>query len=192
MLKEINEYKEIENEFFELDKANKIALIKLHFNKPSEVFDTNALTKTPVLSDDFMDWILSSFKYAPKNYKLHLDVSFEDYEEYDEKKLEEIFVKNLILEVKKQNREFSLKKKIAISLLITGVLLLISMIILLNVLKEDNLLKQVFQYVFDIGTTVVIWEALTILLVENSESKSKRAALIKKFSKITFSKSHVE
>ena len=97
----LRRYQNIESEFFELDQENKKALMKLEFDKPSSIFDKNAVTKIPVLSDEFLSWIIASFEYAPKNYKIDLDIAFEDMENYNGEELKEIFFKNLILEAKR-------------------------------------------------------------------------------------------
>lgn len=62
--------KDNEENFFDLDKENKIALMKLEFDNPNDIFDLNSITKTPLLNDDFIDWLKCSFEYAPDKYKI--------------------------------------------------------------------------------------------------------------------------
>lgn len=182
----IENFNNIENEFFELDHEKKIALMRLNFDKPSDIFDTNAITKLPVLSDDFIDWVKASFEYAPKKYTIDLDVSFKDMEGYSEEELKSIFFKNMILESKKAVKKISLKNKIAISLIIIGVTLLVGMILLLSLWKDGGALKEVISYVLDIATTVTIWEAMNILIVENKERRTYYKNLIKRYGDIKF------
>ena len=49
-----DEFKTIEEEFFDLDKQNKKAKMKLEFARPSDLFDNIAITKIPVLTDEFL------------------------------------------------------------------------------------------------------------------------------------------
>lgn len=182
----IENFNNIENEFFELDHEKKIALMRLNFDKPSDIFDTNAITKIPVLSDDFIDWVKASFEYAPKKYTIDLDVSFKDMEGYSEEELKSIFFKNMILESKKAFKNISLKNKIAISLIIIGVTLLVGMILLLSLWKDGGTLKEVISYVLDIASTVTIWEAMNILIVENKERRTYYKNLIKRYGDIKF------
>lgn len=63
------------------------------FASPKEIFDTNAMTKIPVLSDGFLDWIRVAFDYAPNKYRIDLDIGFDDMGGYDEGQLSEIFKK---------------------------------------------------------------------------------------------------
>lgn len=105
----------IENDFFELDHENKKALMKLEFEKPSDIFDKNAITKMPFLSDDFLEWVKSAFGYAPKRYKIDLVITFDNLENYSEEELRNIFFKNLILEGKKALEDNGSKNKIALT-----------------------------------------------------------------------------
>ena len=43
MKKQFKEFLDIEKEFYELDKENKIAYMKLEFDKPSDIFDQNTI-----------------------------------------------------------------------------------------------------------------------------------------------------
>ena len=188
MIKLAEDFKNIENDFFELDHENKKAHMKLSFSKPSDIFDVNSITKLPVLSDDFNDWIKSSFEYAPRKYKIDLDIGFDDMEGYEEEQLKEIFHKNMLLEGKKNLKQTALKNKIALGLVITGLISLIAMILLLSLWKDGDVAKEIVSYVFDIATTVTFWEAMTILIVENKEKRDLTKNFIRKYDSITFHK----
>jgi len=180
--------KNLENEFFELDHINKIAYMKLEFNKPSDIFDVSSITKTPIFSDDFVEWIYSAFEYTPNKYKLNLDVSFNEMENYTSEQLKNIFDKNIALEFKKHERKAFSKNKIAYSLIGLGVLSLLAMLLITYLWIGENVLKSIFTYVFDIATTVTIWEAMTILIVENKERRSQIVSLVKGVDAIKFEK----
>ena len=188
MIKLAEDFKNIENDFFELDHENKKAHMKLSFSKPSDIFDVNSITKLPVLCDDFNDWIKASFEYAPRKYKIDLDIGFDDMEGYEEEQLKEIFHKNMLLEGKKNLKQTALKNKIALGLVITGLISLIAMILLLSLWKDGGVAKEIVSYVFDIATTVTFWEAMTILIVENKEKRDLTKNFIRKYDSITFHK----
>ncbi len=181
-------FENIENEFFELDHENKKALMKLEFEKPSDIFDKNAITKMPVLSDDFFEWFKSAFGYAPKRYKIDLVITFDNLENYSEEELKNIFFKNLILEGKKALEDNGSKNKIALSLIGIGILFLVGMILLKGLWTDGGIFGEIVSYIFDIATTVTIWEALTILIVENKEKRDLAKNFIKKFDSISFVK----
>lgn len=182
----IYQYRNIEDEFFDLDHANKKALMKLEFNRPSDIFDKNAVTKLPVLSDDFLDWVRASFEYAPRNYKIDLDIAFTEMEGYSEEQLRDIFFKNMLLEGKKSLQTTHVKNVIALGLAITGLVLLVSMILLMSLWKDGGIAKEIVSYIFDIATTVTFWEAMTIWIVENKEKRELTGNLIRKYDSITF------
>lgn len=183
----LKELLNVENEFFDLDYNKRIAYMHLEFDKPSDIFDLNSKTKLPVLSDDFMEWIASAFDYAPKKYKIDLDVSFTDMEGFDNDALQAIFKKNMMLEFKENEGKARTKNNIAFSLIGIGVIFFITMLLINNLWINGGLIKDIFKYVADIATTVTFWEAMTILVVENKERRSYMKNLIGRFSSIRFS-----
>ena len=184
----IKEMLMVEEDFFELDKEKKIAKMKLHFPKPSSIFDENSLTKTPMLSDDFFDWVKLAIQYPPRNYKLDLDISFDDMEGYTSEALQDIFEKNVALEFKRLNRETNSKNLLAMGLILIGVLFFVLTMIMNRLWTGENLAKEIISYVADIATTVTFWEALTILVVENKEKRDSAVSLAKRFGDINFHK----
>ena len=182
----MEEYKNIEGEFFVLDHEKKIAYMELEFDKPSDIFDTNAITKMPILSDDFLEWIESAFSEAPRKYWIDLRISFLDFEGYDEEQMKTIFLKNMVLEFKKNHEKARVKNHLAYSLLGIGICLFIAMMLITNLWKDGGLVKDIFAYIADITTTVTIWEAMTILVVENKERRTYMKNLLSRFSSLRF------
>jgi hypothetical protein len=178
----------VEEEFFDLDKEKKIAYMNLEFNTPKDIFDAPSLTKTPILNDDFMDWLQTAFAYAPKGYKIALDVAFDDLASYEEKDLERIFLLNMALEFKKTRNQSRRKNWIAYSLIGLGVLFFAAMMIMNHLWVDGGVPKEVIGYIADIATTVTFWEAMTILIVENAERRSYLANLARRFESIAFRK----
>ena len=188
MKKELKEFIGIEDDFFDLDKVNKIADMKLEFKKPTDIFDINSISKMPILSDDFISWIASSFDMAPQGYKINLEVSFDDLEGYDNDTLKNIFRKNMMLEFKKTREKAHTKNLIAFSLIGIGVIFFIAMFLIVNLWENGGVAKDIFTYIADIATTVTFWEAMTILVVENKERRSYMKNLYSRFSNIEFKK----
>lgn len=93
MKNRINNIINVESEFYELDHEKRRVLMKLEYNKVSDLFDKNILTKTPMLNDEFSDWVKCSFEYAPRKYKIDLDISFNDMEGYSSEEMKDIFFK---------------------------------------------------------------------------------------------------
>lgn len=186
MKENINELLNIEKEFYDFDEEKKEINFKLEFSEPEEIFDKNSITKVPVLSDEFFSWIQSSLEYTPNDYKLNIDIKFDDMKGYNEQQLKEIFNKNLQLEFKKNHRQKKSKDLIAYSLIAIGIVSLISMLLITWLWTQESLFREIVTYVLDIATTVVIWEAMTMLLVENKERRSYLKNILIRFGSISF------
>jgi hypothetical protein len=90
------------------------------------------------------------------------------------------------LEFKRIEKMASKKNHIAIWLIMLGVLLLVSTIFLTGFWTEDGVIKQVVTYILDIATTVTIWEALTILVVDTTERRSNIKNIYSRVKSISF------
>lgn len=184
----LEEYKNINNEFYNVDEANKRLVMKLEFNSPVDIFDLTSLTKIPLLKDSFISQVTDAIEITPRNHKINLDICFNDLGEYKEEELKKIFYKNTLLRAKKELGKTAEKNKIAIGLISIGVISLVSMILLMSLWKNGGIVKDVISYIFDIATTVTIWEAMTILIVENKEKRDLANNLLRKFDSISFHK----
>ena len=184
----VEKYKHIEEEFFTLDKENNIANISLEFNNPSEIFDLNYVTKKPILNDELTEWIYSIFELVPNRYKINLNICFDSLEGYKEEELLDIFKKNILLEYKKLINSQHRQRRIALSFLGSGILVLIITLLLTFLWNDGGVLKEVIAYILDVIVYVVMWEAVTILVVDSRERNFKIKNAIKRFNKITFSK----
>ena len=188
MEERVEEFLSIEDEFFHLDHENKIAYMELEFETPKEIFDFNAVTKIPLINDDFMDWIKYVLDMAPRKYSIDISISFCNMDGYSSEYLKNVFLKNSVLEFKRMEKKVSKKNHIAIWLIILGVLLLISTIFLTGFWKEDGVIKQVVTYILDIATTVTVWEGLTILVVDSTERRSQMKNILSRVKSIRFQK----
>lgn len=181
-------YKNIEEEFFEIDKEKKLAKISLSFDRVSEIFDLNYISKMPVLSDDFMEWITSAFSIIPSRYKIQVSISFGDYEGYSEQQLNDIFWKNIVLSAKSKRDSQRKRNSIAYGLIAAGIVLFAGMIITEINWDTESVMKPIISYVSDIATTVAFWEAMTILIVERKEQRSYLISVEKRFAGVSFEK----
>ena len=93
MRKIIKDPGQIVKDFFDIDEAAETAKVRLHFDSPKEIFDVNCMSKTPIFSDDFDEWLQSAFVMIPSKYKLALDITFDDMDGYTSEQLDDIFKK---------------------------------------------------------------------------------------------------
>ncbi len=189
---DLHAFGSIENSFFEIDEEKKIATVRLRFAKASDLFDTNYLSRTPIFSDEFLDWVASAFRLIPAKYKICADVSLDDDEGYGGEELESLFRKNILLEYKARISQSRRKNRIAYILIGIGLLFFVAMITVEAAWQSESLFKKIFTYVSDIATTVTLWEALGILIVEGTERRATQTSLITRFHAIRFHKTAKE
>lgn len=184
----LKEYKGIAKDFFDVDDENKIAHLKLEYQKPSDIFTPNIGFKIPLYTEDFFDWIENFILYyAPSNYKIHLDVTFDDLEGYTEEELEDIFRKNILLESRRSRNISHINNYGAIGLLILGLIMLFSMVFVFHYWKDDNsLIREMLRYVVDVATMLIIWESITIIVVDNNKRRNFKRNFAIKYEKVRF------
>lgn len=107
---------------------------------------------------------------------------------YGEQELKDIFYKNVLLEGKRTVNKAKRKNKIALSLILLGILFFIAMLLFNKLWINGGIIKEILTYIMDTGTTVTFWEALTIMIVENKEKSDITMDLIKRFNNIKFHK----
>lgn len=182
----IEKYLNVEEEFFDIDKENRTCNMKLEFDSPDDIFDKNSITKTPMFSDDFSEWLQVAFEYTPRKYNLNLDVTFADMKGYGDSELKGIFMKNIALDFRRIERKSFSKNLVAFSLIGLGLIFFVAMLLISNLWENGGIAKDIFVYISDIATTVTFWEALTILVVENKERRSAMINIAKRFKSIEF------
>ena len=182
----LKELANIDEQFFEVDKAKGVAKVELRFDSPDDIFDLNYVSKTPVLNDEFIDWVRSVFALVSSKYKIDLTVKFGDMKGYDENTLEDIFKKNMALEFTSKLGETRMKKRVAYAMIGLGVGMFFTTILIGNIWHGDSVWKDIIIYLSDIAATVAFWEALSILVIERSENRSYLIDLTSRFSSIKF------
>lgn len=96
-------YKNVDKNFFDLDEEKKLSLVKLQFDKPSDIFDLSFVTKKPIVNDEFAQRIEDSFLAVPRHYKLDFEIMYKDLEGYTEEELKTFSLIMRFLEQKKVN-----------------------------------------------------------------------------------------
>ena len=92
------------------------------------------------------------------------------------------------MDTKKEFKKRSNKARIAFILLLVGISFLIAMLLMTALWKNAGIEKDVVSYVFDIATTVTIWQAMTILIVDNTDETQRARQFAKCFESISFHK----
>lgn len=141
--KALMDFEQIENEFFDI--TGDIAIVRLHFENPDEVFDVNCLSRTPIFNDDFDDWLQSAFEMIPSKYKIQLEISFDDMGGYTPDQLDDIFSNNLLLSARTLTQSIHRRDNIAIGLMIAGVVSFIAMMLISKLWETESFWHEVFS-----------------------------------------------
>ena len=183
---ELKEAREIHKEFFELDEDESIAHIQMEYENPSEIFDQNILTKIPRMSIDFIDMVIGAFELVPNKFKLDILVRFDDMEGYSRDELEEIYRKNIMLEIGILKRREDGQNKLALTLCALGLIFFFVSIYVGSVWTDGGTAADIVAFVLDILATVPFWGATEIFVVDGNEKRQTASNLAKRFHKITF------
>ena len=176
----------IYEDFFKLNKEEKLAQIDLAFDSPSDIFEPTVHAGIPVLSEDFLTWLINAFDYIPDRYKLDISISFSDLEGYSEERLEEIFQKNLMLELRILGQKVHRRNRLVLILCGTGLAFILLTSWLNRLWTEEGTVKDIVFFILDIVATVPFWGAMDIYLVEGSEKRKTAANIRKRFHSISF------
>ncbi|MCR4561963.1 MAG: hypothetical protein K5694_01980 [Bacilli bacterium] len=167
----VKDFENIEEEFFDLDKENKIVKVSLKYPEPSAIFYMNCLSKIPVFTDEFKEWLTSLFLDLPRSYKLDLSLIFDDMKGYSEENLRFAFRKNVILSMKEARKAARFRDKLAVLLILIGFFFFAALIVGKFFWQGDDILHNAVFYIIDIATMVLFWEAASILIIENYERR---------------------
>ena len=158
----------------------------MKYEKPEDLFDLNCVSETPVLSQDELMHIGSLFGLVTAEYKVDLTIRFDDMGSYDEDKLMDIFIRNFAIESKSKTGMNNDRKKLAFWFIGVGAVSFILMFMIRALWNTGSVWSELFFYMFDIITMVVLYQAATILLVENREQRSLTRHLQHRFYAIHF------
>lgn len=181
---------ELYKEYYELDEENKLINIPLRYEKASELLNQNVgLKDKPQFSPDVIETIINITENAPLGYKLNVQFEIDDFEGYDPK----LLIKSLndTLELGQYNAKNNRQKKEFLSaiLVLVGALILCALVFVKD--KNwlgDGLRASVLSEIFDIVAWVFIWEAASILFLDNSTETRISLFIKHKISKVSMFK----
>ena len=184
----LKEYQSTEEDFFNLDREKKLAHIDMHFEKPEDIFEQRVISKIPLLTEEFTDLYVNAFDLVPKEYKLDVSFSFDDLDGYTEKELEEIFWKNVLLNIKILKRQTDKKNSLALLLCGIGILFILLYIFVERSWNDESAAREIVTYVLDIIATVPFWGAMETYIIDNSETRKDLLNLKRRFHNVSFSR----
>lgn len=138
------------------------------------------------MSAEFVDSIKDTLKMIPMKYKIDLTVRFSDPDGCSEQMLTDILRQNLRLDVGKASREIQRKDLIAALLILAGAVFFAVMMLVHSVWGRDTFLNDLLYYVADLATKVTIYEALSILLLQQGEFRLDLNNIERRISSVRF------
>lgn len=176
----------IHDDFFCLDKQEKLARVKLEFITPSEIFSSAVQAGIPMLSEEFLAWLSNTFDFIPDRYKLDINVFFSDLDGYSEKRLEEIFRKNMLLFQRILSQKARRRNRLVLILCVIGLVFVLLSAWLNRFWTEEGTVKDIVFFLLNIIATVPFWGAMDIYLVKSGEKRRTAANISKRFNSISF------
>ena len=177
---------ELLKKHYDIDETNKIAKINLRYEKATDVLvEDLGKNEHPQFEWDVIERVNNVIDTLPYGYRIDIEFSIEDFQEYTPKTIVESFNDELELNsfgVRKSRTKTWLVVSI---LVITGIVLLIFMFLGSSLgwfgsgTKEDIIVE-----IIDIAAWVFIWEAVSMIFLEHSENFSVSFNLKKRISSV--------
>lgn len=181
---------ELLEKYYVVDNDKKIINIDLHYPKLSDILLNNeGNINCPLFKNEILETVNNSIERTPKDYKVNIIFDIEDYENYKPKQIIESFNDTLELGQYSARRGKQLKNLIASILILVGIILLFFMIIgKNNNWFEEGIKSDIISEVIDIAAWVFIWEAVTMIFLEQPEQNKFALKIRRKVVQITMLK----
>ena len=176
----------VHEDFFRLDKKEKLARIDLAFRSPSDIFSQTIQADIPIISGDFLALLMNTYDCIPDRYKLDIRVFFDDLEEYSEEYLKELFRKNIMLALRIQSQKTHRRNRLALILCLTGFVFVFLSSWLNRFWTNEGTAKNIIFFILNIVATVPFWGALDICLIDGSERRRTAFNIRKRFNSVSF------
>jgi hypothetical protein len=188
---------ELLKKYYPLDEKRKVFDIVLHYEKASELFDTDVESITPKMKDEIVRKVVDIVEDIPHGYKADISLVIDDYEAYDKKVVLDSFNDLLFLTKYRFNKENKAKWfKVGI-LILTGIMLIfIKSLLAVNnfwgMLDNSEVSQSVILIVTEISGWVFIWESVSLLFLRGSDFLRYGKLMLSKIANIELYKGNVE
>ena len=122
----------------------------------------------------------------PDRHKLDFEILLDDRGGYTEAELEEIFRKNILLELKMNGRVMKRERRLVLSLCAAGTMMILLYVGLDMLWKSEGMARDLVFFILDIMATVPFWGAMDICFVEKRKRRQRMANYLRRFHAIRF------
>ncbi len=179
---------ELIEKYYYLDREKKLIDVDLNYDSVDDILDKAiGNPMNPQFSKDVLQTIDYIIADIPTGYKVNVNFVLKDYKNYDPKVLMDTF--NNTLELRRySSRKRKLNKHVFSGILIfIGISILLLMIFLKNYSKTFSAIQQdIMTEVLDITAWVFIWEAITLLFLDNGSDTKFAIEIRRKVNQISF------
>ena len=169
---------EILGKFFTI--TGNTAKVRLEFDTFSEFIDPNiGDNKVEYLNSNLTDKLSVIFAQIPQKYKIEVDVCIKDFGDYTQEEAENIVRDNVQLMIHGFLLEQNRKRKISLTLLGCGIVML-----LVSYSLSRISLPTIFFDIMNISGTLFVWEAASIGLIEKKEDIKRAWQYVKQLKSI--------
>ena len=179
---------ELIDKYYYLDKEKRIIDIDLNYDSVDDILDKEIGNQNnPQFSKNVLETMDSIIENIPTGYKVNINLVLNDYKDYSPNFLMETF--NNTLELRRySSRKKRLNKQVFSGILILiGISILLLMIIFKNYVKFDNEIQgDILEEVLDIAAWVFVWEAVTLLFLDDTKNTKFAVEIRRKVNCIAF------
>lgn len=180
---------ELLKKYYDLDEKRKVFDVVLHYEKASELFDTDVESKAPKMKNEVVAKIVDIVEDIPHGYKADISLVIDDYEGYDKEAILESFNDLLYLTRYRFNRE-NKSKWLAVGVLILVGVMLLFLKSLMDVnsfwgmLDTSEIAQSVILSITEIAGWVFIWESVSLLFLRRSDILRLGTTMLSKIANI--------
>ena len=177
MRKDIIDNNSILNKYFKIEGNN--ATLELAYETFSELIDNNfGDNQVEKLNSKLFEDIKNALFILPKNYKVNIVIRIKEFENYNQKEVENIIKGNIELYLYSIKLNNYRKKRNGLVLSFIGTILLIA-----SYFAQSLNLSNIIYDIINISGTLFVWEGISIAYIEKKEKiieNKKMTMMIKK------------
>lgn len=159
------------SKYYDIDLENRVITIVLHYEKASELFENDLVTKgTPKFKLEILARISELVETIPNDFKIDFKIDVDDYEGYKVDNIVESFKDQLeIFNFQIYQVKFGRLLKAIILILISVSILFVRQILINNSIIDDRVL---LTEMLDIAAWVFLWEGVSTLFLRSDEYRN--------------------
>ena len=162
---------EILSKYYEIDMEQRTIVLELHYDHAEELFETDlSAFKHPRFKADILRRVSELLDMFPVEFKIHLRIQIDDYQDYQCDEITESFKDALELfrYALTRDKTFKLYEGVLLVIISAAILLFRQFLIDSALLEEHPLINEMM----DITAWVFLWQAVTTLFLAPNEYRS--------------------